>query len=195
VATTDEKAYAAVEEALKQNPDATLDELWDKAKAASPAVGKIGRREFNARYPLQVKRRKQREAGGGGGAKKAGTPRKARGGAKASAAAKKAGGTKRRGRPAASGAADGTAGAKATRSGAPARKRPGRPKGSGRKTAAPAATAPSAGSGSGADREAIRREFLNFATELVNAGDQPKNLVKVLAGVDRYVDRVAKSAS
>jgi hypothetical protein len=73
---------------------------------------------------------------------------------------------------------------------APGRRRPGRPKGSGRK-AAPAQAAPAAvGS---ANREAVRQVLLGFATEIVSVADQPKNLVKVLANVDRYVDRVVKS--
>lgn len=193
MAQTDEKAYAAVEEALKRNPDATLDEVWDAAKAASPSVGKIGRREFNARYPLQVKRRLQRQAEGGGGAGKT------RGGAKRAAGTKRAGakratGNKRRARRAASpaGASDATESGDA-KAAKPARRRPGRPRGSSRKAAASAAPATPAASGGTVDREAIRKEFLSFATELVNAGDQPKNLVKVLAGVDSYVNRVAKA--
>lgn len=194
MADTDEKAYAAVEEALKKNPDASLDEIWDAAKSASPAVGKLSRRQFNAKYPLQIKRRLQREGAGG---------RKRRGGAKKAAArkgaAKKAGTKKRGGRkrvagtePAAEAAATPT-----KRRGRPpggakkATKKRGARKG-GRQAAAPAAAA-SAGSAGGVDREAVRQEFLNFATELVNAGDQPKSLVKVLSGVDKYVDRVTKA--
>jgi hypothetical protein len=63
VAKTDEKALAAVEEELKRNPGATLDELWAKAKQVSPGVGRLDRRQFNARYPLQVKRRLQAASG------------------------------------------------------------------------------------------------------------------------------------
>ena len=43
------------------------------------------------------------------------------------------------------------------------------------------------------DREAIRQSLLAFATEVVSAADQPKNLIRALAGVDRYVDRVIKA--
>jgi hypothetical protein len=175
VAKTDDSAYAAVEAALRQNPQATQDELWEKAKEASPGVARLSRREFNARYPLQIKRKLQREAGGGG----AGARKRAAG---AKRAGRKAGG--RKGRRAAAAAAAGGAGAEAA---APARRRPGRPKGSGRK-AAPAQAA--AGS---AERESIRQALLGFATEVVSAADQPKNLVKLLANVDRYVDRVVKS--
>lgn len=74
---------------------------------------------------------------------------------------------------------------------APVRRRPGRPKGSGRKAAAAASAAPMASP----DREGIRQVLLNFATDVVSAADQPKNLVRVLAGVDRYVDRVVKARS
>lgn len=63
MAKTDEKALAAVEEELKRNPNATLDEIWAKAKQVSPGVGRLDRRQFNARYPLQVKRRLQAASG------------------------------------------------------------------------------------------------------------------------------------
>ena len=50
-----------------------------------------------------------------------------------------------------------------------------------RKVAAPAA-----------NRDAVRNVFLNFATDLAGA-DGTKNVVKVVAGVDRYVDQVIKA--
>jgi hypothetical protein len=176
VAKTDEKAYAAVEEELRRNPGAGQDELWEKAKEASPGVAKLSRREFNARYPLQIKRKILRESGGG--------DRKRAPGAKR--AAGKKGGRRRGG-----GAAVAAAAAEAADATAPVRRRPGRPKGSGRKAAAAASAAPMASP----DREGIRQVLLNFATDVVSAADQPKNLVRVLAGVDRYVDRVVKARS
>lgn len=152
MAKTDEKVQAVVEEELKKNPGATLDELFERAKEASPSVTKLTRRQFNARYPLQIKRRLGIKGGGGGGPR---APRARR-------AAKKE----------------------------PARKRPARPRGA-RKTAT--APAPAAEAAPTADREAIRAAFLRFATDVVGAADAPKQLVKVLAGVDGYVDQVAKA--
>lgn len=150
MAKTDEKALAAVEEELKKNPSASLDELWAKAKQATPAVGRLDRRQFNARYPLQVKRRLQQAAGG---------RRKRRGGRKAKAKTE-----------------------------APTRRRLlGRPRGRPRKATA------SNGSASSASHRAIRDALLGFATDVVSAADSPKQLIKVLAGVDSYVDRVTKA--
>ena len=150
VAKTDEKALAAVEEELKKNPSASLDELWAKAKQASPGVGRLDRRQFNARYPLQVKRRLLQAAGG---------KRKRRRGRKAKAAAE-----------------------------APARRRLlGRPRGRPRKAAS------SGDSTSSAARDAVREALLGFASDVVSAADSPKQLIKVLSGVDSYVDRVTKA--
>ena len=47
----------AVEKALKKNPDATVDELLDIAKKVNKDVAKLTKRQFHARYPLQVKRK------------------------------------------------------------------------------------------------------------------------------------------
>jgi hypothetical protein len=153
VAKTDEKALAAVEEELKRNPKATLDELWEKAKAAVPAVGRLDRRQFNARYPLQVKRRLLALSG----------RRRRRGGRKAKA--KGAATTKRRG--------------------------PGRPKGGGRGRR----SAASADGASPVARDAVRQALIAFATEVVSAADNPKQLIKTLSGVDSYVDKVTKALS
>ena len=54
---TDEKVMSLVEDELKKNPDASTEELYEKAKSASSAIGKLTLRQFNARYPLQVKRK------------------------------------------------------------------------------------------------------------------------------------------
>jgi hypothetical protein len=192
VAKTDEAAYAAVEQELRRNPEATQDELWEKAKEASPGVARLSRREFNARYPLQIKRKIQRESGGGGrkraaGAKRAGSKRTGTKRAGAKAAGAKRAGAKKRGARKGRGAAVAVAAA-----GTPARRRPGRPKGSGRKAAAVVAVG-AAGAAASMDRDSIRQAFLGFATDVVSAADQPKNLIKVLANVDKYVDRVVKS--
>jgi len=57
---TDNRIMALVEKALAANPKAGTTELFEKAKAADASVGKLTIRQFHARYPLQVKRRKGR---------------------------------------------------------------------------------------------------------------------------------------
>jgi len=128
VAKVDDKVMAAVEAALKKNPQASVDELFALAKGVNSGVGRLSKRQFHARYPLQVKRRT-------GGAK----PRKV--------SRKKAG----------------------------ARRAP---------TPAVAATS---------TRDSVRGIFLKFASDLA-AAEARKDVVKVVAGVDRYVDEVLKAA-
>ena len=78
MAQTDEKVMKMVEQELAKNPDASVDELFDKAKGMNKGIARMTRRQFHARYPLQVKRRK--------GAGKRG--RKGRKGARKAAAVK-----------------------------------------------------------------------------------------------------------
>jgi hypothetical protein len=123
VAKAEEKVMSLVEQELAKNPDVAVTELFEKAKSASPEMKKLTLRQFNARFPLQVKRKKNRAAGGG----------------------------KRR-----------------------------------------RATQRRKGRGSEIDRDAVRSAFLSFAMA-VTAAEEKKDLVKVLAGVDRYVDDAIKS--
>ena len=58
MAQTDEKVMKMVEQELAKNPDASVDELFDKAKGMNKGIARMTRRQFHARYPLQVKRRK-----------------------------------------------------------------------------------------------------------------------------------------
>ena len=58
MAQTDEKVMKMVEQELTKNPDASVDELFDKAKGMNKGIARMTRRQFHARYPLQVKRRK-----------------------------------------------------------------------------------------------------------------------------------------
>lgn len=125
MAKTEEKVMELVEDELKKNPGASTDELFEKAKKVSSSIGKLSLRQFNARYPLQVKRRKSQTSG-----------RK----------------TRRRG--------------------------------ASRKKAAAA----------GDGREAVRHTLLSFASDLAGAQER-KDLVKVLADVDKYVDRVMKAVT
>jgi hypothetical protein len=121
----DEKVLSAVEAALQQNPDATVDELFAMAQRVSESVAGLSKRQFHARYPLQVKRKLSPPK-----------PRRAR---KVKTAPKR-----------------------------------------GRKPA------------DGSVREAVRSCFLKFASDLA-AADARKDLVRVVAGVDRYVDEVLKA--
>jgi hypothetical protein len=53
----DEKVLSAVEAALMKNPGATVDELFAVALGVNEAVAGLSKRQFHARYPLQVKRK------------------------------------------------------------------------------------------------------------------------------------------
>lgn len=127
MAKTDEKVMALVEKELKKNPDASVNELYEKAQKAEPAIGELSLRQFNARYPLQVKRRMSRQESGTKRSRKR-TTRKAR-----------------------------------------------------RKKA-----------DDGERREKVRQTFLRFASDLA-AAEERKELVDVVAGVDKYVDQVLKA--
>ena len=128
MANSDDKVYAAVESALTKNPAASVDELFDLAKGINSSVGRLTKRQFHARYPLQVKRRMNPSK----------RRRKARG--------------------------------KAVSSG-------------GRR----------AGQVPASVRDSVRSTFLRFASEVAGA-ESRKDMVKVVAGVDRYVDDVIKAA-
>lgn len=152
---TDEKVMAMVEKELEKNPDVSVDELQAKGASINKDVASLTARQFHARYPLQVKRRKAM-ASDAAAPKKAKKPTKRK---KAKTKAKKA--------------------AKAKRSAS-------------RKDRA-AEKAASTAAGAAMDRDAVRKAFLGFASELT-AAEARKDLVKVLAGVDKYVDQVEKAA-
>ena len=122
-----------VEDTLKKAPKIELDELFQKAKKVSASIGRLSKRQFNARYPLQVKRRA----------------------------------------------------AQANRPPAQARK----PTVRGRARSPKAVSATTDGS-----RDHVRKILLQFATDIAGA-EERKDLVKVLAGVDRYVDQVLKGVA
>ena len=126
----DEKAMKFVEDTLEQSPRILLDELFQRTKRVSSSIGLLSKRQFNARYPLQVKRRKALAA---------------------------------------------------------------RPKGAGRAKANPLAGPPHRKMPVPASqtRDLVRQVFLQFATDVTGAEDR-KDLVKVLAGVDQYVDQVLR---
>lgn len=64
-----ERVMEMVEEALRKDPDVSNGELQERASEIDPRIGQLSARSFNARYPLQVKRKlnqeeKQRAAAG-----------------------------------------------------------------------------------------------------------------------------------
>jgi hypothetical protein len=129
---TDAKVFAAVEGALEKNPSASVDELYELAKSVNSSVGKLSKRQFHARYPLQVKRRMH--------------PPRSRRKTRAKSAKRGAG----RARSTNGSAANGSA------------------------------------------RESVRAALLKFASDLAGA-EARKDVVKVVASVDRYVDDVMKA--
>ncbi len=126
MAHMDEKVMAAVAAALGKNPSASVDELFEMARGVNPTIGELSKRQFHARYPLQIKRKLN--------------PRKRR---------------KRRSPKAASG--------------------------TGRRSG-----------GSIARRDAVRSALLRFASDVAGA-EERKDLVRVVANVDRYVDQVLEA--
>lgn len=128
MAKTDNKVMKFVEDELKKKPDIDVKDLYEQAKKIkSGGVSKLSLRQFNARYPLQVKRRQSQKKGGRSTKRKRSTSRRR--------------------------------------------------------------TAPS----NGKNRDAVRDTLLRFASEVAGA-EHRKDLVKVLAEVDKYVDEVLKAA-
>lgn len=125
MAKANEKVMSFVESELERHPGVEVKDLYEKAKGKFPSIGELDLRQFNARYPLQVKKRKA-------GAKPSGRSRR------------RASGNRRK--------------------------------------------------ASDKNREAVRATFLSFATELTAAEDRHA-LVKVLAGVDSYVDQAIKAST
>lgn len=130
----DQKVMSFVEETLKKSPKIQLGELFEGAKKVSDSVRDLSKRQFNARYPLQVKRRRSQASRG-------------------RAARRRKGGT-----------------AAAQRKGVGARQSPRGP------------------------RDSVRQVFLQFATDITGAEDR-KDLVRVLADVDKYVDQVLEGVA
>lgn len=135
MAEVDQKVMDFVEEALNENPGIQLEELFRMAREISDSIHHLSRRQFNARYPLQVKRRR------------------------AQAARSRNGGGKRPSGP--------------------------------RRTRAAHTTASSPVRG---PRDTVRGVLLQFATD-ITAAEERKELVRVLANVDGYVDQVLKGIS
>ncbi|MEQ9569134.1 MAG: hypothetical protein RLN75_03000 [Longimicrobiales bacterium] len=92
MANVDEKVMAQVERELEKNPDLGSSDLFEKMKAKYPSIGELSVRQFHARYPLQVKRRKSAASGSTGTRKKKSSKKTSarKGGRKRSAATKSA---------------------------------------------------------------------------------------------------------
>jgi hypothetical protein len=126
------KVMEMIEAELKKTPDIPNQELFAKAKGIDKNIGKLSPRQFNARYPLQVKR--------------AMAPKKAK-----------------RARPTA-----------------------------GKRGRSPAGTAGKA-SANDKSRDKVRAVLADLARDVANAQGKGE-LVDVVMGLDRYVDRVVKAA-
>lgn len=135
MAKTEEKVMKFVERELEKNPGIETSDLFEQAKKVDGSVASLSLRQFNARYPLQLKRRK-------------------------------------------------------TIASAPASRRR---KAASRKKAAAPAPARRKRTKKEDFRTQVREVFLKFAIELTAAEDR-KNLVRVLAKVDGYVDDTLKAA-
>jgi hypothetical protein len=165
MAATNPKVMAMIEAELAKSPTTSNAELLEKAKKIDRSVGSLSARQFNARYPLQVKRRKE---GGASSTSKASGKRKAGSRTKPKSKTKaKPKSRARRGRP--------------QKSAAPAAS------GSAR---GPRSQAARAGAG---DRAAVRKILLDYARK-VAAADSMTDMVDLVMDVDRYVDRVMKAA-
>ena len=56
MAEANPKVMEMIETEIRKNPDVSNPELFEKAKAIDKKVAKLSPRQFNAMYPLQVKR-------------------------------------------------------------------------------------------------------------------------------------------
>lgn len=119
MAETNEKVMSMVDQEIRKNSDITTRELYEKAQKVDGDIANLTIRQFNARYPLQVRR-------------KLAPPR-------------------------------------------PRRRR--RKKG-----------------GSDEGRKEVRKVMLDFARNMASAEDMSE-VVDLVAGVDKYVDRVMKAAA
>lgn len=57
MATINADVMKMIEDTIKKNPKVSNPELFEKAKEIDPSIAELTSRQFNARYPLQVRRR------------------------------------------------------------------------------------------------------------------------------------------
>ena len=164
---TDAEVMSWVKQELASNPNVSVDELLEGAIGINAGIAELTKRQFHARYPLQVKRAARRAADAAAGIK----PRRRRRtpAARPAAAADEA--------PAAADPTPRPPGP-AAEPPAPAEEAP---------AAAPAAEAEGA---AGVDRAAARKAFFDFAAD-ITAAEDTTGVVKVLAAMDDYIDRIA----
>ncbi|HEX6588235.1 MAG TPA: hypothetical protein VF039_04385 [Longimicrobiales bacterium] len=174
---TNERVMAMVEQELRANPDMSNEDLRARAEKLDDAIAGMSARQFNATYPLQVKRRLMPA-----GARRARKASKRARGRKA--------GAKPGGRGTGAGATRRSAGKRGAKAPAKAGKR-------GRAAARAVGTDIRRGRGRPAGaavdgaRGRVRAALLDFARDLASADGA--GLVDVIAGVDGYVDRVMKA--
>lgn len=65
MAQTNERVMEMVRKELDANPDVSTQDLFDKAKRIDSGLDDLNIRQFHARYPLQIKRRRAVSQGGG----------------------------------------------------------------------------------------------------------------------------------
>ncbi len=160
--TTDAEVMSWVEGQLKDNPDVSVDELRAGAVKLNAGIADLTKRQFHARYPLQVKRAARRAADAAAGIKPRRRPRRA---------------------PAAPAPEPEPAAPAPEPAPAPAAPAPAAP--------APAAPAPAAEAApAGLDRGAVRKMLFDFAAD-ITAAEGTSAVVKVLAAMDDYIDRIA----
>lgn len=145
MADVNPKVMDMIRTELEKKPDLSNQELFEKAKSVDKTVGKLTPRQFNARYPLQVKRTMSPKK----------KPSK-RGGKKVAPKAKKS--------------------ARAVR------------------TAGQRGKGQAKASDEGPNRDRVRKVMLELARDVANAQGKG-DVVDVIMGIDRYVDRVIKAAS
>jgi hypothetical protein len=80
LADVNEKVMTMVEKELARAPETSTTDLHELAKKVDPAMNDLSVRQFHARYPLQVKRKKSLAKGGGRRKKSTSDEKKKRGG-------------------------------------------------------------------------------------------------------------------
>lgn len=65
MAKNEEKVMDFVKKELEDNPEVTTSDLYERAKKVDSGVSKLSLRQFNARFPLQIKRKKSLNETGG----------------------------------------------------------------------------------------------------------------------------------
>ncbi len=170
MAEQNEQVMAMVRRELERRPDVDLRELYARAQEIDPAIGDLDIRQFNARYPLQVKRARRGSSARQEGAREQRATRGRR--TRTAGQGRTAGGSRRgqagraeQARTAEQSAATEEAGTSTTRR---RRRRGGEP-----------------------NREAIRGVLLQFASDFAQA-ETRSEIVSVLSNVDTYVDDVVK---